>query len=974
MIPPQYLAFEDSFRQLRKRAEELKPGIPQKWICSPGNHDCDFSKSGQFRNMILNSLNDPNTRLSNPEIVEECLKVQESYKEFTQRADFESPNKVHGGLVEEYFFRMADVNVCIRVYNTSWVSKLHEEPGKMSFPRSCMAEKEDWARGDLNVSVLHHPPHWLLPNRKRLMSQHLDRMSDLVMYGHEHLPEQFIKSDFVGNHSGILYGGVFQEDVHDVPGHLNVALYNTTDCTFKINDYERDGNQIIRASSIDKWIPIPRLAKTLGGRFEMSESHLEWLADADSDFSHPSGRKLSLEDLYVLPDFDEVSDDDFKTHAPRIISGDKLLEAVYAMGKLIIYGDERSGKTALGKFMFFRLMEKGITPLFMNSKDLGLSALKDLKGALEKTYNENYSTGSFSSYETLPKSQKALIVDDFHKIGLNSKGRVKFLQLITESFDTVICFGDRLMFLDEISEGVLIDHKTVGYSRYRMREMGRYSRRKLIRQWYSLGVEFSERGEVINQRVGHAESVVNSLFGKSFLPRLPVFVLGFLSNLDAIQQNKDIGTYGYIYESSITNSLARGGSKVQMDIKYRFLSEVAYYMHRSNRSSISLVDLRALYRIFTDKIGRDPGFELLTNEVFVPGILVYHDDDLRFQYSFADYFFIARYYRDHLSKTEIRDELKGLASALHIEKNSNIWLFLVHQSKDEFLLDCVLNIASNVFRESPLAKLEKDIDFIREIQVELSGSLHIPSGQSEDTIKEIYDSADHREDNSKTIESNQFDDSEGGVQDFIREVEVMIRTVVVLGQLVKNFPALDADYKFSLVRGAFETSLRGLNAVLNKIRDGEEGLAKIIAEKISEKSAGLPRVELEGAVKASLFWIYEANVFGLVRLVSGAVGAIGEESTYKKVVTEIDSIAGKLIGVSIGLHTLRIPRNEILELKDELKGDLFNQHILRGLVANHLYLFPVPQGARQEICDKLNIVIGDSEKRERALGYRHGKK
>lgn len=966
--------FDIATSNLIKLNDELlisKPGVSIRWICTPGNHDCDFSGKHTFRTLVINTLNDPNTKLSDPSVIDECLKPQANYREFSSNPIFEKPSKSHLGLVDEYFLRIDGSNVCIRTYNTAWISQVHEEPGKMSFPRSCMQESDEWARGDLNISVLHHPPHWLLPNRKRLMSQHLDQMSDLILYGHEHLPEQYIKSDFSGHTTGVVYGGVFQEDAHDVPGHFNVIVYDPSRYEFKLNNYCRNGGIFERASEDERWIPVRRLARTLGGRFEMSETFLDWLADAESDFSHPSGKKLSLEDLYVVPDLDEITEEDLKSKAPKLIKGENLLAELHKRERIIIYGDERSGKTTLSKFFFLKLLEEGLTPLYVNCSKLGVDFLKSPAKEIQHAFNRIYSSSAMFGFESLPKKQKVLLLDNFHQLSLNTIGRQKLLETLAQSFGMVVALGDRLMFLDEVSDGVLVQRGTDGFSRLRLREMGRYARRKLVRQWYSIGVEYSERGETISHRVSQAETTINHLFGKSFLPRLPVFVLGFLSNLDAVRQNKDIGTYGYIFESAITNSLLRGGTSIPMGIKYDFLANVAYYMHKGGVQSLSITELKAQYRMFSDEIGRDPGYSELSSEVIGTGMLVHHDDELRFHYQYVFNFFVARYFRDHLSDPLIRVELKELANSLNIERNANIWLFLVHQSKDEFLLGCILDVANSLFATNSPSKLEEDIDFIRDIQIEIPDLLKIPGSPTEDTLKSIYDESDGVENHDKKELSQDVNDDQGS--HFIREVESMVRTVVVLGQLVKNFPALKADHKYSLVLAAFETSLRGLNAVMEQLNSGRDELAKMISEQVTKRQPGLQRPEIEGVVKGSLFWIFEANVFALIRLVSGAVGVIGEEATFEKVVRKLDSKSSKLISVSIGLDTLRIPQNVILRLKDTLKGDLFNQHLLRGLVANHLYLFPVKQSVRDEICEKLGIVVGDAEKRDKALGYRHKK-
>ena len=52
----------------------------------------------------------------------------------------------------------------------------------------------------------------------------------------------------------------------------------------------------------------------------------------------------------------------------------------------------------------------------------------------------------------------------------------------------------------------------------------------------------------------------------------------------------------------------------------------------------------------------------------------------------------------------------------------------------------------------------------------------------------------------------------------------------------------------------------------------------------------------------------------------------------------------------------------------DLLDDLLNQHLLASLVVRHLYLFPVPQNVKDELCRKLGIAVEKLDRAEAAFG------
>lgn len=61
---------------------------------------------------------------------------------------------------------------------------------------------------------------------------------------------------------------------------------------------------------------------------------------------------------------------------------------------------------------------------------------------------------------------------------------------------------------------------------------------------------------------------------------------------------------------------------------------------------------------------------------------VVEPDNYRFKYNYVYYFFVVKYFSDHLRDEEVVDDIKRLASTLHLKQSMNIFMFLTHHSKE----------------------------------------------------------------------------------------------------------------------------------------------------------------------------------------------------------------------------------------------------------------------------------------------------
>lgn len=933
---------------------------PVKMIATPGNHDCDFSKDDAVRKLIINSIPSNNQHLSDQSIVNQCVKVQEHFWHFLDHPLFERPSVNNDRIYTEYIINADQRQLRFRCYNTAWVSQQNEAPGVMALPRKYFQGHELEGRKDLTITTLHHPTHWLTPNRKREFDLIIDQASDFILFGHEHLPEEYTKSDFDGHKTGYLFGGAFQTSPSECPGCFNVIVVDLDNNLYQVRKYKRRAENFIQDSGEIAWEKLGRSQADSINGVRMKESFAAFLEDPQVEFAHRSGRRLRLDDIFITPDFTQSSPDILHTQRGdgKILRGEKFDDKLRTAKKLLILGQERSGRTTLAKKCFWTLYRSGIVPVYVDGSNINVDTVKDATKLLYECLSICYVNADKHAFDQMAPSHRAIIIDGFEKSKLSATGRSLFIEAIKSKFAHVIVFGDPLMLLAEVADGVMLEQALPDFLRLEVRELGRTTRRRLITRWHSIGglVDIS----TLRMKVTESERIINTLLGKSFLPANPIFVLSFLQSIETSRPMDNIGSYGFHYESFITNALARNVS-VSLDIQYRFLSEVAYHLFSNQQDGLETAEFDTFFEGYCVKYGIHPDKNSLLQGFWDSRMLECYDEIIRFKYPYAYYFFVARYFRDHIEDQSVREQIRLLCGAFHVEKNANIWMFLAHLSKSNFLLEVITEKAASVFSAHNSIKLEGDVDFLRDM-AKVVPPITLPSTSPEDNITKHYEHLDNLDEAERQAAVENADPD----KDVFMQLDAMVRTLQILGQLLKNFPgSLTATEKLSIVENGFHLGLRGIGFILDAFEAGKDDLVEFISSRVAQRYGGEPTDEIfKQRLRGAIFWLVNMNTFGMIKLISHALGAKGEDTTYTNAVKKIGTNAAKLIEVSVTLDTLKIPKRKILKLNEELKDDFLCRHLLASLVARHLYLFEVPNNVKDELCQKLDIGVQGVDKKD----------
>jgi len=99
---------------------------------------------------------------------------------------------------------------------------------------------------------------------------------------------------------------------------------------------------------------------------KISEDFLSYLQDTGVKFVNQEGVTSAINDFFVYPDLKVVRES--LDEMPLDISGEEILNHG---DRILIYGDEQSGKTTLAKRLFLDAQSLGFIPIFIEGGSQG---------------------------------------------------------------------------------------------------------------------------------------------------------------------------------------------------------------------------------------------------------------------------------------------------------------------------------------------------------------------------------------------------------------------------------------------------------------------------------------------------------------------------------------------------------------------------------------------------------------------------
>jgi hypothetical protein len=388
-----------------------------------------------------------------------------------------------------------------------------------------------------------------------------------------------------------------------------------------------------------------------------------------------------------------------------------------------------------------------------------------------------------------------------------------------------------------------------------------------------------------------------------------------------------------------------------------YLTRLGYHLFKSSRRDITEAELRRFHAAYERSTDLPTVFDGFVQDLQDRLILSRVSDTFEFKYRYYYYYFVARHFQRNIASSETRDEIVRLSAALSEEENANILLFLAHLTDDQIVIEQMLAKAAEHFCDCDATMLDSDVRFLTEIGTQ-DLSFEYEDRDYRDARREIAVRRDELSRSQEHAVANPAGVSEDQqlVPEIVRKLIASLKIVQILGQIMKNFPALDAELKERIAVSCYQLGFRVLGSCMELLRDGRQEIVAFAVAAIREERPDADQANIMRRANSVVFGLGLVCSYGIVKWISQSVGSPHLVQTYERVADKLPSNATKLTNISIRLDQMRgFPRGELLRLADDLTDHGLPVAVLKWLVLTHVNLFPVPFDDRQKVFTALGI-------------------
>lgn len=647
-----------------------------------------------------------------------------------------------------------------------------------------------------------------------------------------------------------------------------------------------------------------------------------------------SQEHIKLQEIYVFLPLacDTSQTQDGQSLEKRITNEDQLL----SKERVLIHGEEQSGKTALGRHLFLSLVRKHAPVLHVD--------LEDVSGRpKEKFFIDNYSKQFNGDYFLWKKQadQKTLILDNLS----SDRYLVDFVVFAKGYFDRIIVTLStdifNSFFRDEERLADFIEMK-IQYLTHRQQEELIRKRWKLLS---NLDKPVSDKPVLADGLVDQIENRINSIMANKIVPRYPFYVLSILQTYEGFMpKNLSITSYGHCYQVLIIATLRKAGiSERDEDINtcFNFAEHLAFkiYQHAEKRTTNALdfevfvKEYRKKFIIAESILNRlkDPHYGLIAKEG-------------HFKAAYMRYFFLGRY----LSKNrqEHQEVIEQVCEKSYLDSNYLTLLFIIHHTNDNQIIDdillrtmCTLDTVSPATLDRAETRMFGDIIRALPKTVLSSDSVDQERGKERDA-RDIGDGQVETENEAEQT----------GSENPVNACYRILKNNRVLGQVLRNhYGSLKKARVAEIVETIADGGLRLVNLCLkdeNEITD----LARYIHKKHPDYDLGEIKNDLQFL---SFVWTV-INVGTVVR----AINPPEIREVVNEIVQRRSSPAYDLIGYFSQLDSAK---ELTRDLKENLGGllkkhrDLFLETVLSLVTQHYMNTHRSNVRIEQSVCSVLGI-------------------
>lgn len=672
----------------------------------------------------------------------------------------------------------------------------------------------------------------------------------------------------------------------------------------------------------------------------ISDQCAAWLEDTEIKLVHRKVDKVYLSDIYVLPDIEIDKDYRGNELEPDFSSAQTLY---LNPGRYLLMGEEQQGKTSFLKKAFSDLALKSHLPIYVDVADLTSS---DVKKLLQKSVEAQY-TG-FTIEEFLASENIVLLLDNLDEIGLNEKYQRVFIDRINELFECVIAtchpaFGYVCVEIEGLTQ----------YKPATMLGFGNLKREQMIKKWISLGVEETLDDAALYRLCDELKNHLNTVIKRNIVPSRPIYVLMLMQMFEAYsQQNIELTSYGHCYQQLIYKSFEQAKINGKDYEKFlNVLTEISWAIFLRGEG-LTVAELGGFFDKYEStylSVDRNDIISKLKNH----SILTVRHGKTHFKYPYIYYFFVGKKVAEGFSELdEVKTQVDALLTGLHREDYANILIFITHHTKDSWLLTKIKGALATLFSDQKRATLTKEqLSFMDDFMKKIP-----------ELVLEQREIQKERDQQNRSLDQferkSALDEQQTAPVDILANINKCFKGMEIAGQIIRNRHAtMPRDSIYDLANSGVMTGLRFLDYFITISNASKSEVMKFISNALSE-DPGISDREIQGYAESAYLHLTYGVINGVVRKIAASIGSKEAGEVYKELSDKEDSPAYTLINQAIELKFKRVLDPESIEKTSEkLKNNPVCIRILKEIVVQHVYMYPVDYKAKQQLSKILGISV-----------------
>lgn len=947
-------------------------GHPVNIAVIPGNHDHDFGSPGydqRIRESVINAsspLNPPNEAMH-----ELLLLTQAPFRDFCEQAGsrFNALSVTNLSAVHTLITTTSSINLLL--LNSTRFTQVVDKHGTSWFPIDALSDSlSKLAPEGISIAVSHHPYNWFQEENSLALKLLLEGSSDLLLTGHEHRPDQYVKSRKSTEQNLYVEGGVLQDPESNDRSSFNVVRLDIESKTLSCKTYAWSG-EIYEAITEESTHRFLRLRQSVRSSFELTPSMRGWLEQVGTDFRHPRARDLRLNDLFVYPDLRKL--DVSRSLRPTGFVHDRdVLGFIQEKKRILITGNEKIGKTSLCKSLFVDLQEAGILPVILRNEFLGKTSKhlpldERLRQLVHQVVEHAYAASSSTRFWQTPISNRAILIDDLDRLSLPPDARNQLLAWCTENFGITVVTAEPGIRMRDILNRSQTDTILWTFDHAEIMESDRETRDSLIAKWLLAGTDPLEVSSeaLYASRVRFAQ-VIDSLIGQGALPSIPLFVQMMLQQLETRGAvDTSAGLYGALYERLIRDVIVSSSeSFADIEVKLNYLSEFAYALFLISQRHLDRDAFCKWHKEYCEMYNLSLNEQDVSEQLRDMGVFRRDPDAFGFKYRYYFCFFLARYLSQHIHEEEVIRNVEQLAKLLYNIDAANTMLFLCHLCKHPRILELVLETAEQHFQGVAKYDLSLTPDVVPDHRIAPS-LLALPCSPllEEERAASLRNQDDF---NPPSGLEEVGDDSRSSVKQsdaiisLINETNSAHHVVRICGQILRNFyGSMKGESQVRLIRATYAVALRMFTVIYEFLERDRENIAASLAQLIRHQCPTLPDSAVDDQARNYLQSLAMRVCYGLIKHTSTSIGLTDVRASFDKILSSPDvTVSEKLLDASTRLDYFDdFPRREVQDIAQAFQGKGIGYEALRILSWEHFKQFRVPYDVRQSICSTLDIRI-----------------